>query len=285
MRPTGASASRPASGGVFTTAARLRDETLDACPSASPDVGPRGVPDSPAEVATRATSGFTSASALLRAARASSPRDPPATRATLAPVPPPASPRVPRRPLPPLRPVVRRRESRLARREGGEARRRERKKRARQTSPPGSIVAAMAAAADATRDPNSPRPSPTPSLTKSSNASSRWSRGVPPRRESRVPRVARRRRRCDVHPIREDGPRRARRTRAAKSRGRHLDERTRRHHTVRSDRVPGWRVLARVVVVFSVPRAAPDCRVRARGRGCGIARATAVVRAWERIVS
>ena len=34
---------------------------------------------------------------------------------------PPASPRVPRRPLPPLRPVVRRRESRLARREGGAA--------------------------------------------------------------------------------------------------------------------------------------------------------------------
>ena len=158
MRPTGASASRPASGGVFTTAARLRDETLDACPSASPDVGPRGVPDSPAEVATRASSGFTSAGALLRAARASSPRDPPATRATLAPVPPPRAPasRGDR-----SRPFDQWSEDeKAAWRAEKEAKRAaaERKKRARQTSRQGSIVAAMAAAADATRDPNSRAP-------------------------------------------------------------------------------------------------------------------------------
>jgi F-box protein 18 (helicase) len=158
MRPAGASASRPASGGGFTTAARLREETRDACPSASPDVGPRGVPDSPAEVATRATSGFTSAGALLRAARASSPREPPATRAPPAPVPPPRAP-APRGDR--SRPFDQWSEDeKAAWRAEKEAKRAaaERKKRARQTSRQGSIVAAMAAAADATRDPNSRAP-------------------------------------------------------------------------------------------------------------------------------
>ena len=158
MRPAGASASRPASGGGFTTAARLREETRDACPSASPDVGPRGVPDSPAEVATRATSGFTSAGALLRAARASSPRDPPAPRAPPAPVPPPRAP-APRGDR--SRPFDQWSEDeKAAWRAEKEAKRAaaERKKRARQTSRQGSIVAAMAAAADATRDPNSRAP-------------------------------------------------------------------------------------------------------------------------------
>ena len=134
----------------------------------------------------------------------------------------------------------------------------ERIKRARQTSRQGSIVAAMAAAADATRDPNSRAPvADAIPYQIIQRILSDGPRGVPPRRESRVPRVARRRRRCNVHPIREDGPRRARRTRTAKSRGRHLDERTRRHHTVRSDRVPGWRV-PRGSSSSPVPRAAPD---------------------------
>ena len=85
MRFAGASASRPASGGGFTTAARLREETRDACPSASPDVGPGGA-RSPAEVA-RAPPRGSPPPALLCAARASSLATP-APRAPPAPVPP-----------------------------------------------------------------------------------------------------------------------------------------------------------------------------------------------------
>ena len=126
---------------------------------------------SPAEVATRATSGFTSAGALLRAARASSPGDPPATRAMLAPVPPPRAPasRGDR-----SRPFDQWSEDeKAAWRAEKEAKRAaaERIKRARQTSRQGSIVAAMAAAADATRDPNSRAPV-ADAIARSSGASS-----------------------------------------------------------------------------------------------------------------
>ena len=210
MRPTGASASRPASGGVFTTAARLRDETLDACPSASPDVGPVGCPIRPPRSRRAPPRGSPPP------ARASAPR----ARRPLA--------RPPRRarrshPVPPREPPRPAATAPAPSTSGPKTRKPPGAPRRRRSAPPPN--AKNEPAKPPARGPSSPPwpppptppatrtpapPSPTPSLTKSSNASSRWS----PRRASetreRVPRGATPST-MHVHPIREDGPRRARR--------------------------------------------------------------------------